>query len=167
MAFNRMNICDELLQADSLWYNLDSCPSIADKVLIQRLEIESQLVYRQHNSFMSSGHSSCTELPELDLTQAVVDISNKALVPAAFLCPICMEIMTQPVVTPSGGSFQRSALLDWIRQHHTDPVSGFPLRSDQVFPNLALRDMIHAWANGASMAVPIGPCDQHLQPTTP
>lgn len=142
-----------MLQADSLWYNPDSCPSIADKVLIQRLEVESQLVYRQHNS-TSSGASSCSELPELDLSQAVVDVNNLSLVPAAFLCPISMEIMTQPVVTPSGGSFQRSALLDWIRQHHTDPVSGAPLRSDQVFPNLAMRDMIHAWANGDRMTVP-------------
>jgi hypothetical protein len=37
--------------------------------------------------------------------------------------------------------------MEWIRQHHTDPVSGAPLRSDQVFPNLAMRDMIHEWAS--------------------
>jgi hypothetical protein len=58
--------------------------------------------------------------------------------------------MTQPVVTPSGGSFNRPALMEWIRQHHTDPVSGAPLRSDQVFPNLAMRDLIHEWANNGS-----------------
>eukprot|EP00878_Enallax_costatus_P021151 GHUV01022384.1.p3 GENE.GHUV01022384.1~~GHUV01022384.1.p3 ORF type:complete len:157 (+),score=50.58 GHUV01022384.1:398-868(+) len=154
-----------MLQADSLWYNPDSCPSIADKVLIQRLEVESQLVHRQRNSSMSCGSSNNADLPELDLSQAVVDINNASIVPAAFLCPISMVVMTQPVVTPSGASFQRSAILDWIRQHHTDPVSGMPLRSDQVFPNLAMRDMIHAWAHGDTMAVPVTPCDNRLRRT--
>jgi hypothetical protein len=43
--------------------------------------------------------------------------------------------------------------MEWIRQHHTDPVSGAPLRSDQVFPNLAMRDLIHEWANNGSDTV--------------
>lgn len=131
-------------------------------MLIQRLEVESLLVHRQHNSSMSCGSSSCADLPELDLTHAVVDFNNSSIVPPAFLCPISMVTMTQPVVTPSGASFQRSAILDWIRQHHTDPMSGLPLRSDQVFPNLAMRDMIHAWAHGDTMAVPVVSCDSKL-----
>jgi len=28
---------------------------------------------------------------------------------------------------------------------HADPLSGQPLSSDQLVPNLVLRDMIHAW----------------------
>jgi pyruvate/2-oxoglutarate dehydrogenase complex dihydrolipoamide acyltransferase (E2) component len=41
----------------------------------------------------------------------------------------------------------RPAIMAWIRQQHTDPVSGHPLRSHEVYPNLVMRDMIHAWAH--------------------
>lgn len=37
------------------------------------------------------------------------------LLPWLLLC----RLMTQPVVTPSGATFDRSALIDWIRQSHT------------------------------------------------
>ncbi|WIA42293.1 hypothetical protein OEZ86_008307 [Tetradesmus obliquus] len=141
--------------ADSLWYAPDGSPSSADKLLIQRLEVEAQLTARQGRC-ASASCGGATELPPLDLPAAAAaagdGVGGVALsqVPPAFLCPISMQIMTQPVVTPSGGSFNRPALMEWIRQHHTDPVSGAPLRSDQVFPNLAMRDMIHEWASSTS-----------------
>lgn len=130
--------------ADSLWYSTESTPSTADKVLIRRLEIEGQLLARQQGS-SSSAAAAGAMLPPLDLSQSNRDLSCLMDVPTAFLCPISMSLMTQPVVTPSGATFDRAALLDWIRQTHTDPLSGQPLSSDQLVPNLVLRDMIHAW----------------------
>eukprot|EP00882_Tetradesmus_deserticola_P009062 GHRQ01009559.1.p2 GENE.GHRQ01009559.1~~GHRQ01009559.1.p2 ORF type:complete len:194 (+),score=83.78 GHRQ01009559.1:1177-1758(+) len=141
------------LQADALWYAPDGTPSTADKLLIQRLEVEAQLAARQGGS-SSASCGGAAELPPLDLSAAAGGAGMQlSQVPPAFLCPISMQVMTQPVVAPSGGSFNRPALMDWIRQHHTDPVSGAPLRSDQVFPNLAMRDLIHEWAsNGCDVA---------------
>lgn len=75
------------LQADSLWYNPDSCPSTADKLLIQRLEVETQLVQQQ-----TTNAGSTAELPELDLSAAVVDVTRLSQVPPAFLCPISMQV---------------------------------------------------------------------------
>eukprot|EP00775_Hariotina_reticulata_P000780 gene780-1093_t len=86
--------------ADSLWFTTDSVPSAADKVLIQQLHIEGQLISKQGKpSSIGAG------LPPLDLSNATQDITQLSQVPAAFLCPISMRIMTQPVVTPSGASF--------------------------------------------------------------
>jgi hypothetical protein len=80
------------LQADSLWYAPDGTPSTADKLLIQRLEVEAQLVSRQgHSSSLSCGGAA--ELPPLDLSAAAAgDGAAVSQVPAAFLCPISMQV---------------------------------------------------------------------------
>jgi hypothetical protein len=81
------------LQADSLWYAPDGSPSTADKLLIQRLEVEAQLVARQGrcNSVSCGG---AAELPPLDLSAAgaVGDGAQLSQVPPAFLCPISMQV---------------------------------------------------------------------------
>lgn len=56
-----------------------------------------------------------------------------------------MELMTQPVVTPSGITYDRQSLTGWIEAHHSDPATQAPLKMDNVYPNLALRDMIQEW----------------------
>lgn len=128
--------------ADSLCFGPDACPSAADRVLIRRLEVEAQLLGRQEHAPLAA-----EALPPLDLSQATRNLSQVDQVPSAFLCPLSLRIMTQPCVTPSGATYDRPALLDWIRQFHTDPASGHPLKSGQVSPNLALRDLIHIWAH--------------------
>lgn len=98
------------------------------------------------------GHCVVTGSTAWPTLQGSLQLSSAAFIscPCTPLSCFWLQVMTQPVVTPSGGSFNRPALMEWIRQHHTDPVSGAPLRSDQVFPNLAMRDMIHAWACGCA-----------------
>ena len=138
-------------QADSFWFSPDRTPSHADKLLIQRLEIESQLAAAAPSTIQRS-RSTPPELPPLDLSQTSRDVDDLPGIPEAFLCPLSMALMTDPVVTPTGATFQRPAILEWIRQHHTDPLSAHPLRSHQLYPNLVLRDMIHAWAHGVDVA---------------
>lgn len=39
----------------------------------------------------------------------------------------------------------RSSVEEWINENHTDPATKAPLIHDNLYPNLALRDMIQAW----------------------
>lgn len=86
-----------LLQADSLWYAPDGSPSSADKLLIQRLEVEAQLTARQGRC-ASASCGGAAELPPLDLPAAAAaagdGVGAVALsqVPPAFLCPISMQV---------------------------------------------------------------------------
>jgi hypothetical protein len=60
-----------MLQADSLYFAPDSVPSTADKVLIQQLHIEGQLISKQGKpSSIGAG------LPPLDLSNATQDITQ-------------------------------------------------------------------------------------------
>ncbi|KAF8057242.1 PUB24 [Scenedesmus sp. PABB004] len=162
--------------ADSLWTHRS--PSPADQVLLRRLVVESTLAGGGGGGAPGggcAGAGAAAALPPLELeaeggggAAAARDAAHLASVPAAFLCPLSMAVMTQPVVSPSGGSFDRPALMAWIRRFNSDPLTGAPLRSDQVAPNLALRDLIHAWASGcelgrglAARGAPAPPADGH------
>ena len=58
------------------------------------------------------------------------------------LCPITAEIMTDPVSTSDGYTFEREAISEWLRTHDTSPITGATLESKTLFPNYSLRAMI-------------------------
>jgi hypothetical protein len=59
-----------------------------------------------------------------------------------FICPICQEIMVDPVVTPSGQSFERNAIEQWLKKNKTDPITRQYLTIEQLYPNRALKQLI-------------------------
>eukprot|EP00850_Spirogloea_muscicola_P017115 SM000144S00663 [mRNA] locus=s144:75668:78698:- [translate_table: standard] len=75
-------------------------------------------------------------------------------VPDHLCCNITMDIYRDPVITPSGISYERSILMEHLKKQgkRFDPVSRAPLDPEQVVPNLALREAVgqylqdHGWA---------------------
>eukprot|EP00041_Stephanoeca_diplocostata_P030351 m.917454 g.917454 ORF g.917454 m.917454 type:complete len:644 (-) comp23738_c0_seq66:1804-3735(-) len=63
----------------------------------------------------------------------------------AFLCPITGEIMTDPVSTSDGYSYERSAILKWFEKNDTSPITGAPLAQKLLTDNHALRESIDEW----------------------
>uniref|UniRef100_A0A7S4BIQ1 E3 ubiquitin-protein ligase CHIP n=1 Tax=Chrysotila carterae TaxID=13221 RepID=A0A7S4BIQ1_CHRCT len=64
-------------------------------------------------------------------------------VPDHFCCSISMELMLDPVITPSGVTFERSALREHLdKVGPFDPVTRRQLSIEQVAPNLALKAAI-------------------------
>ncbi|EFJ41795.1 hypothetical protein VOLCADRAFT_67840 [Volvox carteri f. nagariensis] len=75
--------------------------------------------------------------------------------PSQFTCPLTMEIFRDPVVVPSGRSYERSALLEHLKKvGRFDPISRQPLSEEQLVPNVSLRAAIelyleeHPWGWG-------------------
>lgn len=70
-----------------------------------------------------------------------------------FTCPLTMEIYRNPVTTPSGFSYEHSALVDHLNKvGNFDPISRKAMVPSEVKPNLALRSATqeyldeHPWA---------------------
>ena len=68
--------------------------------------------------------------------------------PDAFCCTISFELMTNPVITPSGRSYERSTIEEHLRTVGTfDPVTRKPMTTEDLVPNLALKEAIEAFRN--------------------
>ncbi|KAL1528195.1 hypothetical protein AB1Y20_009554 [Prymnesium parvum] len=63
-------------------------------------------------------------------------------VPDALKCPISSELMTDPVSTADGFSYEREAITKWLHDHRTSPLTGAQLEHTELIPNLALRSTI-------------------------
>jgi hypothetical protein len=53
--------------------------------------------------------------------------------------------MTEPAQGPSGVTYERSAIVQWLSSKRSCPVSQAPLRRRHISPNLSLRQVMEAW----------------------
>ncbi|GIQ81749.1 hypothetical protein KIPB_002759 [Kipferlia bialata] len=65
-------------------------------------------------------------------------------IPEKYLCPITLEAMRDPVVTPDGHSYERSAISEWLNTHPATPLRT-PCQKGMLCPNLQLRQEIQDW----------------------
>ena len=62
--------------------------------------------------------------------------------PNDYICSITVEIMTDPVFTSDGNSYERAAITEWLRTHDTSPRTGAVLANKTLVPNITLRNII-------------------------
>eukprot|EP00964_Phaeocystis_antarctica_P077093 scaffold47766_cov71-Phaeocystis_antarctica.AAC.1 len=85
------------------------------------------------------------------------EASEAAEVPDDYICPITTEIMTDPVSTLDGFTYERTAILEWLRTKDTSPTTGAKLESKTIIPNrmaLCLLNAFNEAGSAASKALP-------------
>jgi len=65
--------------------------------------------------------------------------------PQPFVCPVTLELLHDPVTTPYGHTYERSALFEHLQHWQSDPLTKQPLTIEQVFPNFALRQALEEY----------------------
>ncbi|KAK3419431.1 hypothetical protein EUGRSUZ_H05037 [Eucalyptus grandis] len=76
-------------------------------------------------------------------------------IPHEFLCPITLEIMTDPVIVATGQTYERESIQKWLDSNHrTCPKTGQILRHLLVVPNYALRNLILEWCEKNDFELP-------------
>ncbi|CAN6985627.1 unnamed protein product [Brassica oleracea var. botrytis] len=74
-------------------------------------------------------------------------------VPKDFVCPISLDLMTDPVIISTGQTYDRTSIARWIEEGHcTCPKTGQMLVDSRIVPNRALKNLIVQWcaASGVS-----------------
>lgn len=68
--------------------------------------------------------------------------------PRHFFCPISMHIMRDPVMLPTGQSYERHCIKRWLSEGHcTCPATGQKLQPNvALVQNVSLRNAIEEWA---------------------
>jgi len=72
---------------------------------------------------------------------------NDEEIPNHFCCPITLEIMKEPVIAPSGYTYERSAIEEHLRKNRTDPFTMEEMTLEDLRPNRALKDAILSFLN--------------------
>ncbi|XP_031113382.1 E3 ubiquitin-protein ligase CHIP isoform X1 [Ipomoea triloba] len=74
-------------------------------------------------------------------------------VPDYLCCNITLEIFRDPVITPSGFTYERAVILNHLQKvGNFDPITREPLNTCQLIPNLAIKEAVqsylakHGWA---------------------
>jgi len=72
-----------------------------------------------------------------------------------FLCgKISFELMRDPVITPSGITYDRKDIMEHLqRVGHFDPVTRSQLTAEQLIPNLAMKEVIDHFLQGNEWAI--------------
>ncbi|KAJ9186346.1 hypothetical protein P3X46_001926 [Hevea brasiliensis] len=77
------------------------------------------------------------------------------VIPHEFLCPITLEIMTDPVIIASGQTYERESIQKWFNSNHrTCPKTRETLAHLSVAPNYALRNLILQWCEENKFHLP-------------
>lgn len=68
----------------------------------------------------------------------------------AFICPITQEIMEHPVMDSEGNNYEYAAIIQWLNEHHTSPITRSPLTERDLHPNRALQALIEDYKKSQS-----------------
>ncbi|KAJ6389988.1 hypothetical protein OIU77_024254 [Salix suchowensis] len=73
-------------------------------------------------------------------------INLKFQVPDYLCCKITLDIFRDPVITPSGVSYERAVLLNHLEKvGNFDPITREPLYPSQLVPNFAIKEAVHSY----------------------
>ena len=61
-------------------------------------------------------------------------------------CPLTCAIFRDPVVALDGLTYERYAIEEWLSERLASPLTGQPLSSAAVVPNIVLRNQIERFA---------------------
>lgn len=66
-------------------------------------------------------------------------------IPDAFICPLTLECMETPMMSRSGHSFERSAIIAWVQENGTHPLTREPMTLRGLISNSSLQEQIRGW----------------------
>ena len=73
-------------------------------------------------------------------------------VPYHMICPITQDLMNDPMVAPSGISYDRESIEEWLTLNNgTEPSTRTPLTMEQLYPNRYLREVIEHYRHNYQM----------------
>ena len=107
------------------------------------------------SSAPSSPSSPPDPVPHSPACSAVVVVAEEEAPPAEFVCSILGALMADPVILPSGQTYERACLQACAELAFLPP--GMGSASDAVIPNAALKAAIGTWCARSGRVVPAPP----------
>jgi STIP1 family protein 1 len=120
---------------------------------------DNESLYAYLKGLIECEQSSETRMARLNQLESLfencsIERERRFEVPDAFIGKINFEIMTDPIITPSGVTFDRVEITEHLNKiGKFDPFTRQPLDFSQLIPNLALKETIDAFLEKNGWAV--------------
>ncbi|KAM3711009.1 hypothetical protein ACB098_01G076600 [Castanea mollissima] len=110
------------------------------------------------NKFKQIAGMELTNVLDDPVMPKILEKCPSLLIPHEFLCPITLEIMTDPVIVASGQTYERESILKWFDSNHrTCPKTRQTLAHLSIAPNFALKNIILQWCEKNNFQLPKKP----------
>ncbi|KAG9149355.1 hypothetical protein Leryth_003325 [Lithospermum erythrorhizon] len=130
---------------------------------LQNLKEACELALREKHALeisLKEGFIDDMVKSHLEQLEALNSVFDKAAeddtpteIPDYLCCKITLDIFRDPVITPSGVTYERAVILEHLQKvGKFDPITRDPLYPSQLVPNLAIKDAVdsfldrHNWA---------------------
>jgi len=74
-------------------------------------------------------------------------MSSNTIIPESFLCPITHNIMTNPHIDNDGNTYEYDAIMQWLQNNNTSPITRNYLHCSHLKPNRSLLELITNFNN--------------------
>jgi hypothetical protein len=54
------------------------------------------------------------------------------------ICPITQDVMREPVIDKEGNTYEKSAILEWLKTNNNSPITRNVISASELIPNRAL-----------------------------
>jgi hypothetical protein len=54
------------------------------------------------------------------------------------ICPITQDVMREPVIDKEGNTYEKSAILEWLKTNNISPITRNVISASELIPNRAL-----------------------------
>ncbi|EEB13325.1 STIP1 homology and u box-containing protein, putative [Pediculus humanus corporis] len=114
---------------------------------IQKLKLECTNELELQEKIMECERRCDNNTSELNMLFAKVDERRRKRDVPDFLCgKISFEVLREPVITPSGITYERKDIEEHLqRVGHFDPVTRVKLTQDQLIPNFAMKEVVDSF----------------------
>ncbi|KAG4925606.1 hypothetical protein JHK87_051146 [Glycine soja] len=120
----------------------------------QQAESTQKIIYLL-NKFKRIAGMEETGILDDPAAPKMLERCTSLVIPHEFLCPITLEIMTDPVIVTSGQTYERESIKKWFQSNHnTCPKTRQPLEHLSLAPNRALKSLIEEWCENNNFKLP-------------
>ena len=107
----------------------------ANESFIQKLKDQNKLKANIIDNTNDKNYIRANSITELNINETATE----------YICPITQKIMEEPVITPYGTTYEKSAIIDWIKKNKNDFKTKNLLTEDMLVTNHILNIAINKY----------------------
>ena len=126
---------DAVASAEKLYPNRALASIIEERVALQGTSMRAGWLRWQKSMRQS--------MQQVLVEKSIIPTDQYRPLPNAFYCPITLDLIHIPVIDPEGNTFEKAAIVHWIRANGKSPLSRKRLSEDDLIPNHAMEELLN------------------------